>query len=154
MYSNLFRLAFQAVFEGGTIDSRVAGGFLSEKALSWDHRKMRMLFLWADLWRLLFELRNFEVILSLSNLGSLNSVKMQSNFYMIIKFFISNIFAFRRGQIAGKMDDETLRQLLDRFSEHTRQTTTVKVTFWSQFLHYFMAKKFQEYLRSWIFVNI
>ncbi|VDK87611.1 unnamed protein product [Onchocerca ochengi] len=32
----------------------------------------------------------------------------------------------RRGQIAGKMGDETLRQLLSRFSESTRQTTTVK----------------------------
>lgn len=37
------------------------------------------------------------------------------------------VFLFRRGQIAGKMDDETLRQLLTRFSERTRQTTTVKV---------------------------
>ncbi|VDK84280.1 unnamed protein product [Litomosoides sigmodontis] len=32
----------------------------------------------------------------------------------------------RRGQIMGKMNDETLRQLLTRFSENTRQTTTVK----------------------------
>ncbi|KAM3724401.1 Uncharacterized protein ACO02O_07534 [Dirofilaria immitis] len=32
----------------------------------------------------------------------------------------------RRGQISGKMNDETLRQLLSRFSESTRQTTTVK----------------------------
>lgn len=37
------------------------------------------------------------------------------------------LFLFRRGQIAGKMNDETLRQLLTRFSENTRQTTTVKV---------------------------
>ncbi|VDK67295.1 unnamed protein product [Anisakis simplex] len=33
----------------------------------------------------------------------------------------------RTGQIVGKMNDETLKQLLDRISEKTHKTTTVKV---------------------------
>uniref|UniRef100_A0A915CH26 Programmed cell death protein 5 n=2 Tax=Parascaris univalens TaxID=6257 RepID=A0A915CH26_PARUN len=32
----------------------------------------------------------------------------------------------RMGQIAGKMNDETLKELLDRISERTQKTTTVK----------------------------
>lgn len=31
------------------------------------------------------------------------------------------------GQIAGKMNDEALKELLDRISERTHKTTTVKV---------------------------
>uniref|UniRef100_A0A915PZC8 Programmed cell death protein 5 n=1 Tax=Setaria digitata TaxID=48799 RepID=A0A915PZC8_9BILA len=55
----------------------------------------------------------------LSNLSAAKPEKAKMVENMIVQMA-------RRGQLVSKMDDETLRQLLSRFSEHTRQTTTVK----------------------------
>uniref|UniRef100_A0A0R3S0I4 Programmed cell death protein 5 n=1 Tax=Elaeophora elaphi TaxID=1147741 RepID=A0A0R3S0I4_9BILA len=55
----------------------------------------------------------------LSNLSAAKPEKARMAENMIVQMA-------RRGQIAGKMNDEALRQLLTRFSEQTRQTTTVK----------------------------
>lgn len=35
----------------------------------------------------------------------------------------------RRGQIAGRLNDDTLKNLLDQLAQQTRHTTTVKVGF-------------------------
>ncbi|TKR62576.1 hypothetical protein L596_026510 [Steinernema carpocapsae] len=55
----------------------------------------------------------------LSNLAAAKPQKAQMVENMIIQMA-------RRGQIAGKMSDAQLKQLLDRFSEQTQRTTTVK----------------------------
>ncbi|MCP9258724.1 Programmed cell death protein 5 [Dirofilaria immitis] len=76
--------------------------------------------------RLLIELSNLVIVVldqnamaRLSNLSAAKPEKAGMVENMIVQMA-------RRGQISGKMNDETLRQLLSRFSESTRQTTTVK----------------------------
>lgn len=44
----------------------------------------------------------------------------------VINIFIV-LYLFRRGQIAGKMSDESLKQLMERVSQQTQKCTTVKV---------------------------
>ncbi|VDM97676.1 unnamed protein product [Thelazia callipaeda] len=59
---------------------------------------------------------------AMSRLSSLSAVKPEK-----AKMVENMIIQMRRnGQIAGKITDETLKQLLNRFSEHERQTTVVK----------------------------
>ncbi|CAG9534570.1 unnamed protein product [Cercopithifilaria johnstoni] len=60
-----------------------------------------------------------DAMARLSNLSAAKPEKARMVENMIVQMA-------RRGQIAGKMDDESLRRLLTRFSENTRQITTVK----------------------------
>ncbi|KAK0426645.1 hypothetical protein QR680_009823 [Steinernema hermaphroditum] len=60
-----------------------------------------------------------DAIVRLSNLAAVKPEKARMVENMIIQMA-------RRGQIAGKMSDTALRQLLDRVSEQTQKTTTVK----------------------------
>uniref|UniRef100_A0A1I8A8V2 Programmed cell death protein 5 n=1 Tax=Steinernema glaseri TaxID=37863 RepID=A0A1I8A8V2_9BILA len=60
-----------------------------------------------------------DAIARLSNLAAAKPEKARMVENMIVQMA-------RRGQIAGKMSDAALRQLLDRVSEQTQRTTTVK----------------------------
>ncbi|MFH4973676.1 hypothetical protein AB6A40_000385 [Gnathostoma spinigerum] len=60
-----------------------------------------------------------QAMVRLSNIAAAKPEKAQRVENLIVEMA-------RRGQIAGKLNDESLRQLLDRISEQTKKTTTVK----------------------------
>uniref|UniRef100_A0A1I7WTB9 SRP_SPB domain-containing protein n=1 Tax=Heterorhabditis bacteriophora TaxID=37862 RepID=A0A1I7WTB9_HETBA len=69
---------------------------------------------------------NMARILPSNKVFKISQSQYTSHFYFLKYYYSCNFNISRRGQLAGKLSDESLKQVMERVSQQTQRTTTVK----------------------------